>query len=174
MLETRSYARSYPIKWGILSDIIYQASDLASSKRVDFIRDAKRGGARLRDKDGSSLLFLPEVQVNALRSLTRWSQLHLILSGLLDSGTALTVTNLGELAWLRVFDEADVREFCSELHVALLAALADDQSDVVEDCVAAWRITANEMSDPLRRAVLTASFSSDDYVDPSEPVENDH
>ena len=156
-----------------MNDVIYQASDLSSAKRTDFIRDAKAGGARLRDKDGSSLIFLPEKNVQELKSLAYWSQQHLLLSDLLKSGDALTSSRLGELAWLRVFDAEDIREFLDELHEILIAAISDGDSSVIGACVRAWRVTASEMSDPLRRAVLVESFEMDSFAEVANLTEGE-
>lgn len=155
-----------------MNDIIFQASDLASPKRVDFIRAAQHGGARLRDKDGTSLLFLPESEVALLRGLAHWSRQYLNLNELIASGAELSVGTLGDLAWLRYLDREDVCVFSIELHDALVVSLADGQLDLITECVRAWRITANEMADPQRRAALTAGFSLTDYADALEPLES--
>lgn len=156
-----------------MGDIIYQASDLASSKRVDFLRDAKSGGARLRDKDGLSLVALPESSLLALRNFAYWSQRHLLLSKRLETSKELSVADLGDLAWLRVFDLDDIKEFCDELHNVLMASMADDDAQLLQETVAAWKLTAKQLEDPLRRSVLMSSHSPSDYVEASFPSSAD-
>lgn len=148
-----------------MNEVIYQVSDLAGSKRVDFIRDARNGGARLRDRDGSSLLFLPESDVEALKTVAYWSKQQLQLSRLLEDEVKLSPSALGDLAWLRVFSRPDLQEFRDELHEVLIAALSDGSPAALEDCVQAWKITARQLEDPLRRSVLLGAHDSNDFVE---------
>lgn len=148
-----------------MNDVIYQASDLAGTKRVDFLRDAKEGGARLRDKDGSSLLFLPESSVEALRTIAYWSKEHLILSRKLEGNLKMIPSELGDLAWLRAFSPEEVKEFCNELHEVLIAALSDGNAVALEDAVNAWRVTAKQLEDPLRRSILMGTHDPTEYVE---------
>lgn len=148
-----------------MNDVIYQASDLASGKRIDFLRDARNGGARLRDRDGSSLLFLPESDVLALKTISYWSKQQLQLTKLLEDEIKLTPSALGDLAWLRVFTRPDLVEFRDELHEVLIAAISDGSPEALEECVSAWRTTARQLEDPLRRSVLLGTHDSNDFVE---------
>lgn len=153
-----------------MSDVIYQSSDLAGSKRTEFIRDAKLGGARLRDRDGESLLFIPESKYNSLQHSAEWSRNYLQLSKVLEDELPLTPSSLGDLAWLRVFSRADIHEFHRELHEVLIATLADESSDSLDAFVRDWRVTARQLEDPLRRSVLLEQFHNEDFA---EAVDSD-
>lgn len=91
------------------------------------------------------------------------------LEALLHRSELPRAGELGELAWLRTFDRDDFKEFVSELHDALVAANADEDTAVLDECVKAWRITARQLEDPLRRSVLHGSFVPEHYVEASEP-----
>lgn len=155
-----------------MSDTIYQTSDLAGSKRTEFL-DAARGGlARLRDKDGTSLVMLPESRLRLLETLTAWWQAYTRLDSLLRRSALPTANELGELAWLRPFDRGDLEEFLSELHDALVAAGADEDSAALDDLLRAWRITARQLEDPLRRSVLLGEHVPEDYVEVAAPSDD--
>lgn len=151
-----------------MSDVIYQSSDLAG-RRVEFLDAARAGGARLRDKDGTSLVMLPERRLQLLESLAQWGSAHLRLETLLARGQRPTVDDLGELAWLRVFDLEDLGEFLEELHECLVAAHADGSSRVLEEAIAAWRTTARQLEDPLRRSVLLGRIEASDLMEAATP-----
>lgn len=148
-----------------MENVIYQASDLAGNKRVDFIKDARAGRARLRDKDGTSLVMLPEAHLAALEEHAHWSRAHQRISFLYRSGSRPSVEELGDLAWMRTLDEEDVSCFLDELHDALIAGLADESSDAIDETVNAWRLTARQLADPLRRSVLTEHTQLTDYLE---------
>jgi hypothetical protein len=150
---------------------IFQVSDLANS-RVEFLNAARSGEARLRDRDGTSLVMLPERRLRFLEIVADWSADHLRLKRLLERDDLPTIADLGKLAWLRVFDRHDLGEFENDLQDALIAATADGSSEPIDETVREWRITARELKDPLRRNVLLSSHVSSDFVDADEPVGN--
>lgn len=76
------------------------------------------------------------------------------------------VSEPDDLGWLLVLDVDDVREFLTDLE----AAHADRSPDVLRACVAAWRTTAAQLDDPLRRRVLLGPFNEDDFVAVEEPA----
>ena len=100
-----------------MSDVIFQSSDLAN-KRTEVLEAARNGQARVRDKDGTSLVMLPESRLRLLETLTKWWQAYMKLEALLHRSELPRAGELGELAWLCVFDRADFQEFVSELHDA--------------------------------------------------------
>jgi hypothetical protein len=151
-----------------MSEVIFQPSDLAN-KRTEFLEAARNGQARLRDKDGTSFVMLPESRVRLLETLTKWWQAYMKLEALLHRSDLPRAGELGDLAWLRAFDREDFQEFVSELHDALVAANADEDTAVLDECIKAWRITAGQLEDPLRRSVLHGGFTPEDYVEISEP-----
>jgi hypothetical protein len=150
-------------------DIVFQSSDLAGARRVEFLQAARAGGARLRDKDGTSLVMLPESHVDWLESMAQWATAHLRLQELLRRGVPPTVSDLGELAWLRVFGLDDLSEFTGELNDALVTAHADRSADSLKDCVNAWRVTARQLADPLRQEVLLGTHDAQDFVETQRP-----
>lgn len=151
-----------------MPDVIFQSSDLVN-KRTEVLEAARNGQARVRDKDGTSLVMLPESKLRLLESLTKWWQAYMKLEALLHKRELPRTGELGELAWLRAFDRADFEEFVSELHDALVAASADEDTAVLDECIKAWRLTARQLEDPLRRSVLHGPFVSDHYVEANEP-----
>lgn len=153
-----------------MESVIFQTSDLA--KRRTTVLDAARAGrALVRDGDGSGLVMLPESELAVLEGFARWSQSLQRLNVLIAAERDVSVAELGDLAWLRVFDRDDQREFADELHEALIAGLADQDLSPVADIVAAWRLTARQLEDPLRRSVLLGAGDVDDFVEASEPTE---
>jgi len=153
-----------------MSDVIYQATDLTTSKRVEFIKEAQRDRARLRATDGTSLVMLPERKLDLLEALARWGEAYAKLSTLLRRIEGVpTASQLGELAWLRSFDREDLEEFLCELQDAIVAARADEEAEVLDECLRAWKVTARQLTDPLRRSVLLRKNRSSDYVEVQEP-----
>ena len=148
--------------------MIFQPTDLVS-KRVQILEAARSGGARVRDKDGTSLVMLRESRLNLLEALADWGSAGLRLDELLDREHRPSVTDLGTLAWLRVFDDADQRGFLEELQEVLQTAHADQDLEALDQCVRAWRITASQLEDPLRRSVLHGAVLVDDLVDAPDP-----
>ena len=152
------------------ADTIFQVSDLAGNKRVEFIDAAREGVARLRDRDGTSLVMLPESALRLLEQLSTWWEAYTRLDSLLRRTSGVpTARELGDLAWLRTFDRDDVEEFLVELNDALVAASADRSSEVLDRCIRDWRITARQLEDPLRRSVLLGTHSAEDLVEVDEP-----
>ncbi|TCO64247.1 DUF6247 family protein [Actinocrispum wychmicini] len=154
-----------------MSDEIFQTSDLAT-RRTDVVKAARAGVARVRDKDGTSLVMLPEGELDALQELADWSAAHLRLEALLRRETRPTVAELGDLAWLRVFDDDDLAEFMAELQDVLIAAHADKSAAALHTCIHAWRVTARQLEDPLRREVLLrGKLEAGDLVGASRPAD---
>jgi hypothetical protein len=151
-----------------MSDQIFQSSDLAT-KRIEVLEAARTGLAMVRDKDGTSLVMLPESRLRLLETLTKWWQAYMKLEALLHRNELPSVAELGELAWLRTFDREDFQEFVSELHDALVAANADEDAAVLDECIHAWRTTARQLEDPLRRSVLQGRFVPEHYVEATKP-----
>lgn len=151
-----------------MSDMIFQSSDLAQ-KRVEVLAAARAGRARLRDKDGTSLVMLPESRLELLEELASWNSSHLRLEELLHRGGTPSVSDLGMLAWLRVFDEDELKEFVAELHHALIAAHADGDVAALSTCINEWRTTARQLDDPLRRSVLRGAVGADHLVEVVRP-----
>lgn len=153
-----------------MEGVIFQTSDLAK-KRTSVLDAARAGRALVRDGDGSGLVMLPESDLAVLEGFASWSQKLQRLSVLINADRDVSVAELGDLAWLRVFDREDQRAFADELHESLIAGLADQDLSAVSDVVTAWRVTARQLEDPLRRAVLLGSRDFADFELAEEPSE---
>lgn len=148
--------------------VVFQASDL-SQKRREFIDQARIGGARLRDTDGTSLVMVRGSRFEFLDELATWTHRLLDLHHALRQGDAPTPRQLGDLAWLRFFDGDDRREFATELEDAMAISIADGSLDHLHQIVDAWRTTADTLEDPLSREVLLGHFDPTDFVDAPRP-----
>ncbi|BCL13962.1 hypothetical protein [Micromonospora sagamiensis] len=155
-----------------MDSVIFQPSDLANQRRVEFLDAARSGRARLRDKDGTSLVMLPERHLVWLEAIAKWSSVHLRLEELLRRGAMPAVAELGDLAWLRAFDMDDLREFVGELHEALVVTNSDQDPSRLDECVHAWKTTARQLEDPLRRKVLLGGHALDEYEEVRRPDSN--
>ena len=151
-----------------MRDKIFQASDLTGAKRREFLEVAKVGRAHLRYTDGTGIVALPERELELLEQIAYWSAELRRISSLIDSGEPITVVRLDRLAWLRVFERDDMRLFVEELEDALIAATADHNVGIIEEVEQAWRVTAAQLEDPLRREVLTSRFDSRNFRDAVE------
>ncbi len=138
-----------------ITSAVFQASDLASGKRREFLGAAREGGALLRDTDGFALTMVPLAQLEAITEIAQVAVAALVALAAFGRGPARPA-DLGQLAWLTTFDEDDRAEFFAELRDALAVAEATRDAAPVEMCLRGWRTTARALSDPLRRAVLTA------------------
>ncbi|GAA3819278.1 hypothetical protein CSO01_05260 [Cellulomonas soli] len=162
----RSWVGSYDVRATV--DTIYQASDLAT-KRREFIDAARVGRAHLRDTDGTELVALRAGELEVLEGLAYWSGQHRRIERLLRDVAEPNVEQLGDLAWLRAFDRDDLLAFVDELYDCLIAASADRDLGVLGSAIAAWRATAQQLEDPLRRSVLLARHDPADFVEADRP-----
>lgn len=152
-----------------MSSTIFQASDLAQRRR-EFIDEARRGCARLRDTDGAHLVMVPSSTFEVLVSLRDWLARDLRLELVLQRPWAeRRPVEFGDLAWLSVFDNDDQMEFHRELHEALMLSLSSDSTEPVDRCLREWRTTATALSDETRRAVLTGAVSADQFEEVERP-----
>ncbi|MHB8993291.1 MAG: hypothetical protein ACYC66_16855 [Chloroflexota bacterium] len=85
---------------------------------------ARNGEARVRDKDGLSLVMLPEQRLVALKAVARATAnlLAIELSREQDPDRRLALPELGDWTWLREFDDGDLDEFVGEMRRALVVA----------------------------------------------------
>jgi Family of unknown function (DUF6247) len=144
---------------------VFQASDLAKSRR-DFIGAGRSGRALLRDTDGFGLIMVP---------LSDWECTKAVSARAFDvlrTETALRRSDVrpAELpfGWLLEFDVDDRQEFLNEVRDALSVAETTHDLEPVETCIRDWIRTAKALSDPLRRAILTAP-GDDDYEEVGRP-----
>ena len=123
------------------------------------------GRARLRDSDGTSIVALPESELETLDLVAEWSAQRDRLMMLLLEDRPLTVVDLGPLAWLAIFDREDQLEFAEELRQALVLSMSLRESEPLRTTIREWQVTASELDDPIRREALTRPFRSEDFVD---------
>lgn len=147
---------------------VFQASDLGN-KRVEVLEAARNGLARVRDKDGTSLVMMPERELLLLQKVKRGWRIYMTLERLLQRSELPRASELGEHAWLRHFDRDDLQELSDELHEVIVAADADGDAAILDECLRAWRETARQLEDPLRRSILLGPFNPKDYVEASKP-----
>ncbi len=134
---------------------IFQSSDLNQKGRA-IIDAARAGWARLRDKDGVSLVMLPEERVDALLKVVNAVANLLTIERALahKQEGQLDLSGFGEWTWLRVFGEDDLAEFIDEMHEAVIVAAREQSAELLEETLNRWRVTADVLQDPLRREIL--------------------
>jgi hypothetical protein len=71
--------------------------------------------------------------------------------------------------WLGAFDADDLREFAGELSAALVAALRGHDSRLIGDVLHRWRVTAQCLGDPVRRAILYGPVKPEDFIEVARP-----
>lgn len=146
----------------------YQPTDLTTSKRRDFLEEARVGVARLRNSDGETLVALPERDLNALVELRSYALAFLSLENAMSRArTDRRPTDFGELAWVTAFDEDDLAEFRTEYADALASALAERSVDRLEQSIQAWRLSSDLLRDPEALARVNVDVDRDDIDVPS-------
>lgn len=150
----------------------YQASDLAGTGRREFLDEAKAGTARLRDTDGTSLIMLPEGQLNFLTMIRVYIADYLALETTLNRARDdRAASDFGGLAWAIEFDDDDLSELRREYAQELSKAVAARDATSLERCLHAWHMTASTLSDPVSRDILEGRASDDaDFVDLARPT----
>ena len=96
-----------------ITNAVFQASDLAGVKRREFLGAAREGGALLRDTDGFALTMVPLAQLEAITEIAQVAVAALVALAALGRD-ATRPADLGQLAWLAVFDPDDRAEFFGE------------------------------------------------------------
>ena len=152
-------------------DPVFQVSDLAGSKRREFVDLAKRGNARLRDIDGTPLVMLREAGLVQLEELSE------ALVGYLSLETALArrpedrqPTDFGNLAWASTLDESALSELRDGLRGALAVAASQRDTAPVDTLLRDWRYTALDLADPRSGPILRGENNADDFVDAPQRV----
>ncbi len=149
---------------------IFQLSDL--SRRPKSVLERAAGGeALIRGKDGASLVMTSESRVRNLEKYRDWSIRLMQLRSFLDSENTPGIPQWGELAWLRVFDEDDLRTFISEAESQLLMSDALGDYSEFDELVDEWKVTAGQLEDPLRRHILLSRGIDDDaFIEARRPT----
>lgn len=152
----------------MVSDVLYQVSDLAGARRREFLDAAKRRPVALRDTDGSVLVMTTAARIaSAAEASAAVTMIFAAEAALARTGDPQPV-ELGGLAWLADFDDADRKEALAELRTAVVVALTTEDPLPLRDALAAWETTARVMRDDARRVALVG-VPSDDFVTASAP-----
>lgn len=155
---------------------IFQSTDFQRSYRI-ILDEAKRGLARIRDKDGLSLVVVPEGSFETLESKVRdLETISAAMSSWLTIHEAVvanrvpTIAEFGEWPFLDVFDAEDLEEFVGDMASVILYA-AKSRGDLarLEECLRAWRTTANVLQNSQAREVLLGAHDPAQFVDAEPP-----
>lgn len=154
-----------------MSDVTYIPSDLPSRYRA-ILDEAKAGGARVRDSDGTTILLLPEADVRALRTVSAAATNLAVVERVADqmSSRRPGASDYGEWSWLDVFDADDLSDFVREIREAIIVGAREGSAELLDEQLRAWRLTAQQAGDPLFRAVLHAGASEEDFVEVVRPT----
>jgi hypothetical protein len=152
-----------------VSEIVFQASDLIQHSRQ--VLDAARAGeARVRDKDGLSLLILPEQRVAVWRTIAQVAaNLATVDHHLRESDASLSLGAYGEWTWLRHLPADDLHLFRDEIRQALIVAAREESLTLLATTLREWRLTAEQLADPTRRAVLLGRPALTEFVEVARP-----
>jgi len=154
---------------------IHAASELNDNYRgiLDEARNA--GIARLRDKDGQSLLIIPEEAARAgmvASELARFAR-DLVAAYSTNRRAAPELYRATILAgswpWLRSLDDDDLDSFLAEMASLYVEAAATNDLGNLYYNLRAWQMTASELDDPRIREALLGASEADDYVDAPRP-----
>lgn len=152
-------------------DRVFQVSDLAGSKRREFVDLAKRGNARLRDIDGTPLVMLREAGLVQLEELSEALVGYLSLETVLDRRREdRQPTDFGNLAWASTLDESDLSELRDDLRAALAVAASQRDTAPVDTLLRDWRYTALDLADHRSGPILRGEYNDDDFVEAPRPV----
>ena len=150
---------------------IYQASDLQKRYR-DVLKDAREQMARLRDKDGISLVMMREAYFSALQELSEATASFVILEqALAKHGGELSLAEMGAWTWVRFLDQDDKLEFLQEMRDALVTASREHKAERIHETIKAWRETADSLSDPARRNILLGAVTEADMTPAERPTD---
>lgn len=148
---------------------VFQASDLAGSRRREFLTNARHGRALLRDTDGLALAMVPLAELEAVTELSHTAAAFIRSESALRRGQA-RASDLGDFAWLAEFDSDDQAQFFEELAEAISLAESTHDLEPLRRCLHEWKTTAHVLSDPSRCAVLTGAWVEDDFVEVERPT----
>lgn len=151
---------------------IFQVTDLAKH-RTEVLEAARQDTAIIRDNQGPELVMLQMNRLKNLETYKEWSLKLERLRDILQSGNRPNAVGWGDLAWLRVFDDDDLRSFCTDLSNELVIDAAEDDFSGLEQLLREWKVTAGQLEDPLRKHILLSPrFSHEEFIEASEPNDN--
>jgi|SRR5215207_715705 len=148
---------------------IYQPSDLNREGRA-LLNDARAGYARVRDKDGVSLVMIREDRFGALEVVADSTAHYVLIEHAVSHGNApLSLAEYGDWTWLRVFERDDLESFLGDVREALVVSSRERSAEPIQRALYEWRETARSLADPVRREILLGKSGEDDYVDAARP-----
>lgn len=152
--------------------VIFQPSDLNQHGRA-ILDAAREGSARIRDKDGTALLVVPAERVESLETAARYAAEFLALerAAPLSEISGQDAIRVSPWPWLANLDADDLAQFMIELREALLVAFKSGVVKPIEQILAEWRSTAEQLADPTRRRVLLEPLNVNDFVEGVPPRE---
>jgi len=154
-----------------IQERIYQTSDLAGRGRKEFIEAAQRGPTTLRTPEGESLVMLPAATLDHLARLRDYALNFLMLDNAMSRAVAdRRSADFGAWAFVESLDEDQLDEFRSDMNAALVHAGGGEDLSIVESELAAWRLTARTMADPVARSILMGEAVNADWSDATPEV----
>ncbi|MBM0127576.1 hypothetical protein [Pimelobacter simplex] len=148
------------------ADKIYQASDLSTGARREFIEEGRQSQARLRTTSGDSLVLLREARLEHLSAIRDHALAYLLLDAALRRPRDdRRPQDFGPWAFIEVFDDDDIAEFQSEINDAITRAASGEDDEVVDAVLRAWRMSASTLSDPTARAILDGEVDDADWLE---------
>ena len=158
------------IETPLVTGSVHAASELNDNYRAILDEARERGVARLRDKDGVSILVLPEAQFASVVELTFIADVACSwLSVLPFVEDGLDVLASSGWSWLRWLDLDDRRTFLEEIRQGLIDGIATRDSDTLRRDLRDWQITAETLRDEKAREVLLGAAVDEDYVEAARP-----
>ncbi len=146
---------------------LYLASDLAS-RRKEVLKSARNGHATVRDTDGFTIALLPQADLDRLEEgRAMVSAFFTAESGVMRQSQK--AAEFGEFAWMSVLDQDDRAECLMDLKEAISLLLAGDELPLRET-IQAWRLTAQQLSDPRKREILLGVPDSEDFTAVEQPA----
>ncbi|NKX90649.1 hypothetical protein [Nocardia coubleae] len=152
---------------------MYQVSDLAGARRREFLDEAKRSSASLRDTDGSVLIMLAAQRIAALHEAVAVTTQLFTAEAVLARTATPEPVELGGLAWLAEFDPDDRAEALAEIRNAVVLTVASEDPAPLREALHAWVTTAAVMRDSARRAVHIGSPQDSEFVEVEPPRSRD-
>ncbi len=146
---------------------LYLASDLAS-RRKEVLKSARNGHATVRDTDGFTIALLPQADLDRLEEgRAMVSAFFTAESGVMRQSQK--AAEFGEFAWMSVLDQDDRAECLMDLKEAISLLLGGDELPLRET-IQAWRLTAQQLSDPRKREILLGVPDSEDFTAVEQPA----
>src|SRR5205809_7392829 len=116
-----------------MNTVTYLPTDLQRRYRA-ILDEARAGGARVRDLDGTTILMLPEAEVQVLRRVSVAAANLATIERLIEAmpGRRPELPEYGEWSWLRIFEVDDLRDFVREMRDAIIVAAHEGSTALLD------------------------------------------